>query len=45
MYCSGAQPNVDSHKDMILVKNPQILANYYETRKKLSTHDRVLYNE
>ena len=29
--CELAQPNVDSSKNMLLLKNPQCLPNYYET--------------
>ena len=36
---SVAQANVDSGKNMLLLKNPLFLPNDYETRSKLSAHE------
>ena len=34
--------NTDSSKNMLLIKNPQFLPNYYETLSQLGTHEYLI---
>ena len=42
-FSYSVQPNVDSHKNLLLLKNLQFLFNHYETASKRGTHDLLIF--
>ena len=44
-YYTVSKANVDSSKNMLLLRNSQFLPNHYETLSKLTTHEDLIWTK